>query len=107
MEVSYPVSPGEMIDRASFSHLGREQQAKLLAVFDQDPECSLDIPGWTGVVARSMPLVPSCGPICLHSRRVRERLKSFGGDPVVHHKPRLEWKKQTWKDQCSNGRSLS
>ena len=102
-----------MIDRASVSHLGREQQAKLLAVakllsvFERGPVCYLDISGVTGVKACLMPLVPSYGSGCLRARRVRERLKLFGSDVVVHYRQRMEWKKQKWKDQCSNGLSLS
>ena len=81
--------------------------AKLLAVFDRGPVCSLDIPGVTGVVACLMPLVLSCGSGCLRARRVRGRLKLFGSDVVVHFRQWMEWKKQKWKDQCSNGLSLS
>ena len=39
-----------MIDRNSISHLGREQQAELLAVLDRYPECFSDVPGLTDVI---------------------------------------------------------
>jgi len=48
-EVSSPVSPSQMIDRDSINHLGREQQAELLAVLDRYPECFSDVPGLTDV----------------------------------------------------------
>ena len=47
-EVSSPVKPSEIIDRASISHLGREQQAELFAVLDRYPACSSDAPGVDG-----------------------------------------------------------
>ena len=102
-EVSDPINPGEMIGRNSVSRLGREQQAKLLAiakllaVFDRGPECSLDVPGWMGVVACFMPLVLSWGPRCLHTRGVWERLKSFGDEAAVCPGPRIGWKEKRWK----------
>ena len=71
-------SASQIIDRNSTSHLGREEQAELLAVLDRYPECFSDVPGLMGVVARSVPLVLGFGPKCLHAYRVRERLK-----PVV------------------------
>jgi len=74
-EVSSPVSPSEMIDRNSISHLGSEQQAELLAVLDLYPECFSDVPGLMDVIKHLIPLVPGFKPKRLYAYRVPERLK--------------------------------
>ena len=74
-KVSSPVRPNHMIDRTSINHLGREQQAELLAVLDRYPECFSDVPGLTDVTKHSIPLVPGFKPKSLHAYRVPERLK--------------------------------
>jgi len=55
-KVSSPVRPSHMIDRTSVNHLGRKQQAELLAVLDRYPECFSDVPGLTDVIKHSIPL---------------------------------------------------
>ena len=80
--------------------------AKLLAVFDRGPACYLDISGVTGVKACLMPLVSSCRPRDVHARRVRERLKSFRSDVVVHFRQRIEWKEEKWKVRGNSKLSL-
>ena len=74
-EVCDPLSPSQMIDRTSISHLGKEQQGELLAVFDRYPECFSDAPGLTDAITHSIPLVPGFKPKRLHAYRVPERLK--------------------------------
>jgi len=69
-EVSSPVSPSKMIDQNSTSHLGRQQQAELLAVLDRYSECFSDAPGLTDVIKYSIPLVPGFKPQRLHAYRV-------------------------------------
>jgi len=78
----------------------------LLAVFDRGPVCCLDIPGVTGVMTCLMPLVSSCGSRDVHARRVRERLKSFRSDVVIHFRQRIEWKEEKWKVRGSSKLSL-
>jgi len=74
-EMSSLVSLSEMIDKHLVSHLGREQQAELLAVLDRYPECFSGVPGLTDVIKHSIPLVPGFKPKRLHAYRVPERLK--------------------------------
>ena len=69
-EVSSPVSPSEMIDRNLISHLGREQQAELLAVLDRYPEWFFsDVPGLTDTFGSGFQTKT------FHAYRVQKRLK--------------------------------
>jgi len=77
-EASDAISPSQMIERNSISHLGREQRAELSAMLARYQECFWDTPGITVVVARSVPLDQGLGSRCLHACRVRERLKPSG-----------------------------
>lgn len=69
------VLPSAKIDYETIKHLEQSQQAELLDLLDQYPECFSDIPGFSDVITHSIYLLDGFRPKRMPAYRVPEKLK--------------------------------